>query len=519
MPRRALAPVTVLALAALAVLSATVTARAQELSERATDRCVRAAVRVQVDIADAAGRTSSSSGSGAVIDPRGYVLTNLHVVGHTRWSPRGLPGAFLGDGEHIQIATVESARESAHPRWIARVVRADVRLDLALLRIVSQADGSPIPEGMTFQTIELASTQGMQPGAALWAFGYPLGVRTINVTGGRTTGFQMNARGEVAWIRTDAEFNPGNSGGMLVDRRGRLVAVPTAVVSGDETLEPIELARPVERIPSSWTEALARGHIDDVIVSGIDTLTPGSEATASAVGDSGGLDTEPEIHFFNFPASRPFTIRSTPPVPIAIVSERGILREGRGQLSITAFDPPNAMLAVLLPRPSDGSATEARLSVDAPTAGPGIATAPGLPGAPGRPGTVPGSAYGPSGPPAGPTGGVYGAPAGGVHARGTVIDGRSGQPVPALVLVARPGVDPAAASAMMMSGQILPQQLESMLLARAETGAGGTFELQNLMPGTFATLVVANGYRPTLVQLTIPPGAPMLTLSPVSVFR
>ncbi|MBN8612630.1 MAG: trypsin-like peptidase domain-containing protein [Deltaproteobacteria bacterium] len=502
-------------------------AHAQELSERATERCVRSAVRIQVDITGPGGRTGSSTGSGAVIDPRGYILTNFHVVGQTRWSSMGLPGAFLGDGQHIQIATVESARMAAQPRWIARVVRADVRLDLAILRIVSQADGSPIPPGTTFETIEIASTEGMQPGAPLWAFGFPLGVRTINVTGGHTTGFQMNARNEVAWIRTDAEFNPGNSGGMLVDRRGRLVAVPTAVVSGDETLEPIELARPAERIPQAWLDALSRGSIDDVLVTGITPLVSGGAATASAVGDSGGLDDEPEIQFFSLPASRPATVRATPAVPIALVSASGIVREARGQISITQYDPPNTMLAVLLPRPTDGSATEARLSFD--DAAPAVATAPGIgPGsAPGGYAGAPGGAY--AGAPGGGYGGAPGTASGGayagggyaasVSARGTVVDGRTGRPVSAFVLVARPGVDPAQAANLFVSGQILPQQLESMLLTRAEAGPTGAFELRGLMAGTFSTLVVARGYRPTLVQITIPAGAPQLTLSPLTVFQ
>src|SRR5690606_27945696 len=132
---------------------------------------------------------------------------------------------------------VESGRATARTRWIGRIVRADVRLDLALIRVVSQADGSPVPPGTRVPTMEIAPTTDLRPGASLWCFGFPLGVRTINVTGGHMTGFQMNTRGEVAWIRSDAEFNPGNSGGMLVDRRGRLVAVPTAVVSGRDTLE------------------------------------------------------------------------------------------------------------------------------------------------------------------------------------------------------------------------------------------------------------------------------------------
>ncbi|GAB4208346.1 MAG: hypothetical protein OHK0013_26740 [Sandaracinaceae bacterium] len=329
----------------------------------------------------------------------------------------------------------------------------------------------------------------------------------------------MNARGEVAWIRTDAEFNPGNSGGMLVDRRGRLVAIPTAVVSGDETLEPIELARPAERIPQSWLDALAQGPLDDVQITGIQTLTSGEEAIATAVGDAGGLDTEPEIHFFALPEGRPATVRATPAVPIALVSERGIVREGRGQLALSPYDPPRAMLAVLLPRPSEGAPTEARLRFDVAGAGPAPLTGGlGAPSTGAMPYGVAGSGVG-VGSPGVYGGGVYGSrAAAGIAARGVVVDGRTGRPVPAVVLVARPGVDPTAAAEAFLSGRLLPQQLESMLLARAQSDATGVYELRGLVPGTFATLVVANGYRPTLVQLTVPASVPLMTLSPIQVF-
>ena len=70
-----------------------------------------------------------------------------------------------------------------------------------------------------------------------------------------------------------------------------------------------------------------------------------------------------------------------------------------------------------------------------------------------------------------------------------------------------------------MSGQILPQQLESMLLTRTESGPTGVFELRGLIPGSFSTLVVAQGYRPTLVQLNIPAGSPQVSLSPLTVFQ
>ena len=72
------------------------------------ERAVRAAVRIQVDIPG-----GSSTGSGSIIDRRGYVLTNFHVVGFTRHGEHGgLPGALLGDGQRVQIAMVPMAPEA-----------------------------------------------------------------------------------------------------------------------------------------------------------------------------------------------------------------------------------------------------------------------------------------------------------------------------------------------------------------------------------------------------------------------
>ncbi|HEY8432132.1 MAG TPA: serine protease, partial [Sandaracinaceae bacterium] len=295
--------------------------------------------------------------SGSIIDARGYVLTNFHVVGHTHPGD-GAPGTFINPANEVRLAMVSSARESAEERFIGRVVRADTRLDLALVRIVSDIHGNPIPSGRRFPTIPLASTARLRPGSRLFAFGFPLGVRTINVTSGEMSGFHLNSREQVAWIRTDAEFNPGNSGGMLLDRQGRLVAIPTAVLSGHGTLEPIELARPVERIPEEWTRALRRGHIDDVIVEGVPMLTVGTELEDFAVGDGNAFD-RPEMHYYRLPAQRPLRVRVSPALPIGLMTPQGhVVREARGEVEVRSTDPAELFIGVLIPpRAESGGGT------------------------------------------------------------------------------------------------------------------------------------------------------------------
>ncbi|AKF09546.1 trypsin-like peptidase domain-containing protein [Sandaracinus amylolyticus] len=502
------ASIAALALLALQLVS-TSPARAQDLSDEVTERAVRAAVRIQVDLPG-----GSSTGSGTLIDPRGYVLTNFHVVGFVRHGSGGAPGQLLGDGQHVQIATVNSDRDTARTRWIGRVVRADVRLDLALVRIVAQADGSPVPEGTTFPSMEMAPTTGLRPGASLWCFGFPLGVRTINVTGGHITGFQMNTRGEVAWIRSDAEFNPGNSGGMLVDRAGRIVAVPTAVVSGSDTLEPIEVARPVERVPSEWREALARGPIEDVRIGGLLALTAGLEHTDESVGDGAALDA-PEVHYYTLPPDRPLQITVAPRFPIGLIAPNGRpLREAEGALAVLPTDPPGSLLAVLVPRADDGSTVQLRVRLERPVAQPYAGAQP----------------YG-----AQPYSGVlqprvgaqpYGAPQpqvmppGSVMVRGRMVDARSGMPVQGMVLIGQPGVDLQQHVALFLAGRLTDAQFQSRLVASARTDANGFYELRGVPRGSYPGAGMSTGYRPATLTLTIRPSdALVIDVNPIQMSR
>ena len=349
---------------ALALPLVSTTASAQELSPRVTDRCVRAAVKITVLGDDG----HSSTGSGTMIDPRGYVLTNFHVVGHMR-PDSGAPGTLLDGSNRVQLATVGSARQSARPRWVGKVVRADQRLDMALIRIVSDSNGNPI-QGAPFTSVPIAGSEELRPGSHVWAFGYPLGVRTINVTEGSVAGFQMNGNGEVAWLRTDTEFNPGNSGGMLVDRRGRLVALPTRVYHG-RALEPVEMARPAERIPAEWLRDLRRGHIDDTRIEGVRYLGMGSaELVDEAAGDSVEMDRPVDQHFWrpSVDLQRPVKVTLDGNHPIAVMRGEHVLREGTGSVELRPEDGPNAVISILLVNGRDVP-IHYRVSLERQTAG------------------------------------------------------------------------------------------------------------------------------------------------------
>lgn len=375
-------------LCVLAVLLALPTAvPAQDLPSAVSRRGMRAAVKITAE----RGRGEGSTGSGSIIDARGYVLTNFHVVGNTHPGD-GAPGSFINADNRVLIAMVDDARATAQDSYIGRVVRADARLDLALVRIVSRRDGTPLASSQRFPSIQMATTSQLRPGSRLFAFGFPLGVRTINVTSGEMSGFQMNSREQVAWIRTDAEFNPGNSGGMLLDRQGRLIAVPTAVLSGRGTLEPIELARPVERIPEEWRQALRRGHIEDVIIGGVPQLVLGTELTDEATGDAVTFD-RPEMHYYRLPAERPLRVSVSPALPMGLLSDDGRVvrevRDGVGEIIVTANDPQQIVMGILIPPRSESGGGTLALRIRARRVNDGMSDW-GLP-PPGAPGFSPGA--------------------------------------------------------------------------------------------------------------------------------
>jgi len=518
---RALGTRILVGISGLALLWWASPAGAQDLTDRAIERCVQAAVRLEVDV----GRSGTSTGSGSMIDARGYILTNFHVVGFSRHEAgAGAPGTLYGDGAHVRVATVSSARDSARAQYLGRVVRGDIRLDMAIVRIVSMADGSPLPDGTVFPTIELTDTTAINPGAAVWAFGFPMGVRTINVTSGNISGFEMNTDSAVAWIRTDVEFNPGNSGGMLVDRQGRLIAVPTAVVSGDDTLEPIELARPVERMPAAWRTALASAvPIDDVMISGVTELTTAAALTDQAVGDTSGMGRE-EIHYYALPTSAAtgmVTITTTPPMPVALINASGmVIREGRGTLMIGPGEATGAVVALLLERTDDGAATAVSLRTEV-TARP-VATAPasggypsaGYPGA-GYPTYPPGYAGGPAG------SGAGSASAGAVVIRGRLVDERTGAPVVGgVVYIAPAGVDLVSMLALWQSGRISEAQFRAALVGYAITDATGAYAITNLPRGRFSGVSAASGYATSTLTLTITPtDATVIDVTPIRMRR
>jgi S1-C subfamily serine protease len=167
------------------------------------------------------GSERDGAGSGVIIAPDGFILTNNHVIERASQVEVGLP-----DGSTLT----------------AEVVGADPATDLAIVR----AGGSGLP------TAELGDSASLRVGQLVIAIGNPLGFQSTVSTGvisalGRALRTQSGRLVEDI-IQTDVPLNPGNSGGPLVDSRGRVIGINTAMIAvaqGIGFAVPINTARRV----------------------------------------------------------------------------------------------------------------------------------------------------------------------------------------------------------------------------------------------------------------------------------
>ena len=174
---------------------------------------------VRVDVTLASG---GASGSGSIIDKRGYVLTNYHVI----------------DGAKTIRVTVMNIGV-----FDGTVVAGDQNRDVALVKINSTRTD--------FQTVTLGNMSDVQVGAEVFAIGFPLGTEfagPATVTHGIISAQRVLSDG-FNYIQTDAVINPGNSGGCLFITNGSMIGIPSAgIVPPGEDIEGIGLAVPINDI-------------------------------------------------------------------------------------------------------------------------------------------------------------------------------------------------------------------------------------------------------------------------------
>jgi len=179
-------------------------------------------------------RVSSSLGSGVIVGEDGVVVTNNHVI----------------DGATELTVVLADRRQ-----YTAELVLADERTDLAVLKI--DAEGERLP------TLDYADTRDLEVGDLVLAIGNPFGVGQTVTSGiiSATARTDVGVTDYAFFLQTDAAVNPGNSGGALVNTRGELVGVNTAIFSRSGGSNGIGFAIPAEMVRRVVDAAINEGMI------------------------------------------------------------------------------------------------------------------------------------------------------------------------------------------------------------------------------------------------------------------
>jgi S1-C subfamily serine protease len=189
------------------------------------------------------------AGSGFVIDKRGYVLTNFHVV---------------QQAQSIEVVLGDQSR------YAAKFIGADQRNDVALLKIE--------PNGKNLATLPLGDSNNLQVGQKVLAIGNPFGFQSTLTTGvvsalGRTVQTSETTFIDEA-IQTDAAINRGNSGGPLINSHGEVIGINSAIYTPSGTTAGIGFAIPINTAKSIANDLITDGRVHQAYM-GVETLPVG----------------------------------------------------------------------------------------------------------------------------------------------------------------------------------------------------------------------------------------------------
>jgi 2-alkenal reductase len=207
--------------------------------------------------------TEISQGSGFVISPKGYVLTNSHVITNA------------GDGASVKAAQHLFVEFADGDRAEAKIVGWDLYDDVGLIRLVSPDHSlTPVP---------LGDSAAVQVGEPVAAIGSPLGnenslaVGVVSAIHRSIDAITVQTYKVVDAIQTDAPITHGNSGGPLLDARGRVIGINAQIrsASGTGNDTGVGFAIPIDAAKRSVQQLLANGRVTYAYV-GIetDTMTP-----------------------------------------------------------------------------------------------------------------------------------------------------------------------------------------------------------------------------------------------------
>ena len=200
-----------------------------------------------------------SIGSGVIVDPEGYIITNAHVV---QGAVRVRVVLFSSENSNSPNATLRSKTTTMD----ARVVGVETDTDLALLKI--EASGLP--------SLPFGRFRDVQQGQLVFAFGSPEGLGN-SVTMGVVSSVarQPDPDRPLVYIQTDAPINPGNSGGPLVDIEGKVVGINTFILTQGGGNEGLGFAIPSGVVRRTYQQLRLHGHVHhEEIGAAVQTITP-----------------------------------------------------------------------------------------------------------------------------------------------------------------------------------------------------------------------------------------------------
>lgn len=214
-------------------------------------------------------------GSGVLISPDGYIVTNNHVV----------------DGAVEMRVTLSDRRILA-----AKLIGADPLTDIAVIKV----NGTGLPN------VPWGDSKALHPGQTVLAFGNPLGLR-FTVTRGIVSALnrpnpESDRRKPGAYIQTDAAINPGNSGGALVNARGELIGINTFLISSSGSFSGMGFAIPTQIVKPTVDTLIRDGKVTHGYMgTGITDVTPENSKFFQLTDSNGAIVNQVES---NSPAAK-----------------------------------------------------------------------------------------------------------------------------------------------------------------------------------------------------------------------
>lgn len=182
---------------------------------------------------DAPPQAERSLGSGVIVDKKGFILTNNHVVD--------------------QATKIQVQLHGDPTKYTAKVVGVDEETDLAVIKVDAHKD---------LPTAKLGNSEGVQVGDWVLAIGSPFGLQAT-VTAGIVSAKDRGGVGRQfqKFLQTDAAINPGNSGGPLVDMAGEVIGINTAIITGSRGYEGVGFALPSTVAINVYNQLISSGRV------------------------------------------------------------------------------------------------------------------------------------------------------------------------------------------------------------------------------------------------------------------